>query len=146
MVQVESGFRSPEHIETALTDGKADLVNLVRAQIAEPDYVRKLKSGALDKIRPCLGCNQKCIGRRAQDKWISCVVNLSTGREWTRAPSIKRTSDVRKKIIIVGAGPAGLSLAAQLGHTGNEVQVFERACHPGGLPALYGKPVGKARW
>lgn len=145
LVQVESGFRDPGHVETALASDQADLVSLVRAQIAEPNYVAKLKANAPGRIRPCLGCNQKCIGRRARDKWISCVVNPSTGREWQMTSSTN-VAERKKKVTIVGAGPAGLTLAALLSQKGNNVALFDRADHLGGLAATFGQSTAKARW
>lgn len=146
IVQAESGFRDPEHVEAALAQGLTDLVSLVRAQIADPDYITKLRSGASDGIRPCLGCNQKCIGRRARDKWISCVVNPAAGREWSVMPTMAPRTQSNAKVIIVGAGPAGLALAGQLGQTGHSVEVFDQSEFAGGLPAIFGKYPRNYRW
>jgi len=146
LVQAESGFRSPQDVEETIRSGQADLVSLVRAQIAEPDYVEKLRQNQPDSIRPCLGCNQKCIGRRSRDRWISCVVNPGAGREFQLKN--RRTADRRiaRKVAVIGGGPAGLVLAGQLGKRGAEVELFERSSQIGGLPMLYGKSRFQSSW
>ena len=81
-VQAESHIRTPEAAEAVLAAGHADMVSIVRGQIADPHLVAKARAGRADEVRPCISCNQLCWGRRSRDYWISCLVNPSAGREW----------------------------------------------------------------
>ena len=82
LVQAESHIRTPEAAEAVLAAGHADMVSIVRGQIADPHLVAKARAGRADEVRPCISCNQLCWGRRSRDYWISCLVNPSAGREW----------------------------------------------------------------
>ena len=81
LVTSESHIRTPDNANTLLGAGEADLVSLVRGQIADPHLVAKAEAGRAEDIRGCLSCNQQCWGRRSRDYWISCLVNPSAGRE-----------------------------------------------------------------
>ena len=81
-VQAESHIRTPENAEKVIGEGMADMVSLVRAQIADPHLANKARDGRQVEIRPCISCNQMCWARRHRDYWISCLVNPSAGREW----------------------------------------------------------------
>ena len=76
-VQAESGIRTPENAEGVLSAGEADLVSIVRGQIADPHWARKVSEARSEDIRSCISCNQMCWGRRSRDYWISCLVNPS---------------------------------------------------------------------
>ena len=82
LVQAESHIRTPAAAEEVLAAGHADMVSIVRGQIADPHMVAKARAGRADEVRPCISCNQLCWGRRSRDYWISCLVNPSAGREW----------------------------------------------------------------
>ena len=82
LVQAESHIRTPAAAEAVLAAGHADMVSIVRGQIADPHLVAKARAGRADEVRPCISCNQLCWGRRSRDYWISCLVNPSAGREW----------------------------------------------------------------
>ena len=82
VVQAESHIRTPAAAEAVLAAGHADMVSIVRGQIADPHMVAKARAGRADEVRPCISCNQLCWGRRSRDYWISCLVNPSAGREW----------------------------------------------------------------
>ena len=75
LVTMESHVRTPENAEAVLSADQADLVSIVRGQIADPHLANKAKEGRPEDIRPCLSCNQMCWGRRYRDYWISCLVN-----------------------------------------------------------------------
>ena len=81
VVQAESHIRTPAGAEEVLAAGHADMVSIVRGQIADPHLVAKARTGREDEVRPCISCNQLCWGRRSRDYWISCLVNPSAGRE-----------------------------------------------------------------
>ena len=80
-MQAESHIRTPEAAEAVLAAGQADMVSIVRGQIADPHLVAKARADRADEVRPCISCNQLCWGRRSRDYWISCLVNPSAGRE-----------------------------------------------------------------
>ncbi|MCH7796627.1 MAG: oxidoreductase, partial [Proteobacteria bacterium] len=79
-VQAESHIRTPENADTVIAAGQADMVSIVRGQIADPQLANKAMAGRPEDIRPCISCNQLCWGRRDRDYWISCLVNPSAGR------------------------------------------------------------------
>ncbi|MCH8926252.1 MAG: oxidoreductase, partial [Proteobacteria bacterium] len=78
-VQAESHIRTPENADTVIASGQADMVSIVRGQIADPHLANKAMAGRPEDIRPCISCNQLCWGRRDRDYWISCLVNPSAG-------------------------------------------------------------------
>ena len=78
LVQAESHIRTPAAAEAVLAAGHADMVSIVRGQIADPHLVAKARAGRADEVRPCISCNQLCWGRRSRDYWISCLVNPPT--------------------------------------------------------------------
>ena len=80
-VQAESHVRTPENADAVIASGQADMVSIVRGQIADPYLVEKALTGRDDQVRGCISCNQMCWGRRYRDYWISCLVNPSVGRE-----------------------------------------------------------------
>ena len=78
-VQSESHIRTPENADDVIGSGQADMVSIVRGQIADPHMANKARAGRAEDVRPCLSCNQMCWGRRSRDYWISCLVNPSAG-------------------------------------------------------------------
>ncbi|WP_299860179.1 FAD-dependent oxidoreductase [uncultured Hoeflea sp.] len=138
LVTAESHIRTPENAETVLGEGQADLVSIVRGQIADPHLANKARENRPEDIRGCLSCNQMCWGRRSRDYWISCVVNPSVGREadWNGdrfTPAIKR-----KSVLVVGGGPAGLEAARVAAERGHRVVLAEASSHLGGAFRLAG--------
>jgi len=92
--------------------------------------VRKIIENREDDIRPCVGANY-CLDRIYQGGMAFCIHNAATGREQTM-PHVVKKADVRKKVVIVGAGPAGLEAARVAAERGHEVVIFEAANDPGG--------------
>ncbi len=80
-ITMEARVKNPVNAEKVLSEGKSDLVSIVRGQIADPHLANKAKAGRAEDIRPCISCNQLCIGRRMRDYHISCLVNPSVSRE-----------------------------------------------------------------
>ncbi|MCG5477828.1 NADH:flavin oxidoreductase [Sinorhizobium alkalisoli] len=114
----------------AIASGKVDMVGMTRAHMTDPHIVRKIIEKREDDIRPCVGANY-CLDRIYQRGAAYCIHNAATGRELTMPHTIAK-ADRRKKVVIVGAGPAGLEAARVAGERGHDVVVFEAANDPGG--------------
>lgn len=114
----------------AIASGKVDMVGMTRAHITDPHIVRKIIEKREDEIRPCVGANY-CLDRIYQGGSAYCIHNAATGRELSM-PQIIKAAETRKKVVIVGSGPAGMEAARVAGERGHEVVVFEAAPHPGG--------------
>ena len=138
LVQAESHIRTPEAAEAVLAAGSADLVSIVRGQIADPYLVAKARDDRAGEVRPCISCNQLCWGRRSRDYWISCLVNPSAGREveWGGEPF--QPAAVPRRVLVVGGGPAGLEVARVAAARGHQVTLAERTHRLGGQFRLAG--------
>ncbi|MDA0218037.1 MAG: FAD-dependent oxidoreductase [Proteobacteria bacterium] len=136
-VQAESHVRTPANAEQVIADGMADMVSIVRGQIADPHMANKAREGRAEDVRPCISCNQMCWGRRARDYWISCLVNPSAGREWEWGGDGGVTAAKRpKRVLVVGGGPAGLEAARIAAERGHRVTLAEKSQRLGGQFAL----------
>lgn len=114
----------------AIESGKLDMVGMTRAHMADPHIMRKIVAGQEDAIRPCVGANF-CLDRIYQGGEAHCIHNAATGRELQMPHEILR-APVRRKVVVVGAGPAGLEAARVAAARGHEVVLFEAASSPGG--------------
>jgi 2,4-dienoyl-CoA reductase-like NADH-dependent reductase (Old Yellow Enzyme family) len=139
LVQAESHIRTPEAAEAVLAAGHADMVSIVRGQIADPHLVRKAREGRGDDVRPCISCNQLCWGRRSRDYWISCLINPSAGREHIWGGDRFVLAEHPRTVLVVGAGPAGLEAARVCAERGHEVIVAEAGSQIGGQYRLAGR-------
>lgn len=138
VITSEAGVRTPENAETILSAGEADLVSIVRGQIADPHLARKVTEGRVEDIRGCISCNQMCWGRRSRDYWISCLINPSAGREWEWGGDRFTPAEVPKSVLVVGAGPAGLEAARAAAERGHSVEIVEASGQIGGQFRLAG--------
>lgn len=118
----------------AIAEGKLDLVGMTRAHMADPHLVRKLIEGREEQVRPCVGANY-CLDRIYQGGAAFCIHNPSTGREEQQPHLIQRANETRR-VVIVGAGPAGLEAARVSAERGHQVILLEAANNAGGQVAL----------
>ncbi len=128
-------FKDPLQAERALSEGLCDLVGVVRGQIADPDFVRKAKAGFTDDTRLCLSCNQECVGRMGLNRWLGCIENPRTGRE-SLGVGTPQPVTVGRKVLVVGAGPAGMQAAIAAARNGHHVTVCEQESAAGGQVRL----------
>lgn len=139
------GNMTPETGEAIIEKGDADFIAIGRGLIADPDIPNKARTGHVADIRPCIRCNEYCVGRMFRHKSISCSVNPCVGKE--AAFSIKK-SDNPKKVLIIGGGPAGMEAARIAKLRGHEVTLLEKKNTLGGVfnaaaAPPFKKPIGK---
>jgi 2,4-dienoyl-CoA reductase-like NADH-dependent reductase (Old Yellow Enzyme family)/thioredoxin reductase len=118
----------------AIASGKLDMVGMTRAHMADPHIVRKIMIGREDTIRPCVGGNF-CLDRIYAGGEAYCIHNPATGRELTM-PHTLSPAPLKRKVVVVGAGPAGLEAARVASERGHQVLVLEAAAKPGGQVRL----------
>ncbi len=139
-VVVAGRIHDPLVAETILDEGKADLIAMGRALIADPDLPRKAKEGHFEDIIPCIACNQGCLNGLFKLLRLTCLLNPTVGREneMKLAPAEKR-----KKVLVAGGGPAGLEAARVAAQRGHEVILYERSSKLGGQFNLAAVPPRK---
>ncbi len=119
----------PELAEKAIEQNKTDVVMLGRGLLADPYWPRKVMEGKTEKIRPCLGCHDGCLGRLALGRPISCAVNPSCGREKEYA---FHPATVTKSVMVIGGGIAGMEAARVAALRGHRVTLYEKTDKLGG--------------
>src|SRR4051794_24663149 len=124
----------------AVAEGHVDMVAMTRAHIADPHLVRKLSEGRADDIRQCVGAGY-CIDRIYVGGDALCIQNAATGREASMPHEIRK-ADVRRRVVVIGAGPGGLEAARVCAERGHAVVLFERSAQAGGQIGL----AAKAGW
>ncbi len=159
-------FKDPLQAERALAEGHADLIGVVRGQIADPDFAVKARAGRAEDIRLCLSCNQECVGRMGLNRWLGCIENPDTGREaapvgpprsraaLTLATGAQNTAadataaapngrnanghgaPAVPHLVVAGGGPAGLQAAVSGAQRGWRVTLLERQSQLGGQVRL----------
>jgi len=137
-VQCEAHVRTPENANYVVASGQADMVSIVRGQIADPHLANKAKAGRAEDVRPCLSCNQMCWGRRYRDYWISCLINPSARREFEWGGDRFTQADKPKSILIIGGGVAGMEAARVAAERGHKVTLAEASDKLGGQFRLAG--------
>lgn len=128
-VMASNRINDPLAAETVLALGRADLIGAGRALVADPDWCRKAQEGRAEDIRHCVACNQGCLAKTFFGKPIECLVNAEAGQEY-RFKDRKPGSP--KRIVVVGAGPAGCEFAIRATQLGHRVTVWEKQLRIGG--------------
>jgi 2,4-dienoyl-CoA reductase (NADPH2) len=124
--------KDPIQAERVLSEGHADLVGVVRAQIADPEFARKARENRPDDIRLCLSCNQECVGRMGLNRWLGCIETPATGREKALGAGTLKPAEKPRRITVVGGGPAGLKAATVAARRGHKVTLLEKSERLGG--------------
>lgn len=150
-------IKDPVHAEQIIADGQADMVALGRSFLADPHYPEKARTGRIDEIRPCVGCCLGCIHAVLAKEPGGCVVNPDVGREYLLTsggtaegaagepagspgrPPVKPSV----RILVAGAGPAGLAAARECALAGHDVVICEQGPGPGGLLGLAASAPGR---
>jgi len=140
-------FTSPDLMARMVREGVLDFVGSARPSIADPFLPVKIQEGRYDEIRECIGCNI-CVSGDATITPIRCTQNPTMGEEWRRGwhPETFRPATAPAKILVVGAGPAGLEAAMALGHRGYEVVLAEATRSLGGRVEREARLPGLAAW
>ncbi|MFM8746472.1 MAG: FAD-dependent oxidoreductase [Aestuariivirga sp.] len=137
-VQCEAHIRTPENANYVVASSQADMVSIVRGQIADPHLANKAAEGRSEDVRPCLSCNQMCWGRRYRDYWISCLINPSVGREFEWGGDRFIAAGKPRKVLVIGGGVAGLEAARVAAERGHGVTLAEASDRLGGQFRLAG--------
>lgn len=133
-------INTPEIAEQLLADGAADMVSLARPLLADPDFVAKAKAEQADAINTCIGCNQACLDHTFNLQITSCLVNPRACHETELVLAPTRT---KKRVAVVGAGPAGLAFAVSAAERGHDVTLIDAASEIGGQLNVARKVPGK---
>jgi 2-enoate reductase len=140
---------NPDLAVEAIRAGKTDLIGLARPLLADPYLPQKVRAGRVDRIRPCLSCQEGCMGRLAAYGQVSCAVNPACGREadYKLSPAL-----VRKHVMVVGGGVAGMEAARVAALRGHVVALYEKSDRlggvviPGGVPDFKDDEHALIRW
>jgi hypothetical protein len=141
---ISGRFRTLEEGEQVLREGGFELVGFVRALIADPELVRKTKAGKAEEVRPCIACNQGCIGGVIRGTGLKCAVNAAVGFEGTLAEDLIVRTKAPKKVVVVGGGPGGMEAARIAATIGHKVVLMEASARLGGAALAAAKPQTQA--
>ncbi len=140
---------NPDLALECIENGVCDIVSLGRPTLADPDIVKKIRTGRLSEIRPCISCQEGCMGRIQHYSMLNCAVNAQAGRE--RAAKLNPVAK-KKKVLVIGGGPAGCEAARVLAERGHEPVLYEAKgalggnLLPGGAPSFKEDDLALAKW
>lgn len=137
------GIKDPALAEEILATGKADMVAMTRAQIADPEFANKVRTGREDEVYHCIRGNQGCISRVFKGMPITCTVNPAAGRERRFGEGTLEPADSPARWLVCGGGPAGMKAAETLARRGHEVTLLERQEELGGQVNLILRTPGR---
>jgi len=140
-------IQDPIQAEEILASNQADMVSMVRPIIADPQLPNKAKEGRLDEIAKCIGCNEACWGAiyfsRMLARGISCTMNPTIGKEGEPGWGEIEPAVVRKRVMIIGGGPAGLEAARVAAARGHQVSLYDKGSELGGQTLIAAKAPGR---
>ena len=143
-VRAVGRINEPLDAAQVLHDGQADMVAMTRQQIADPETVNKMRAGRSAEIRRCIGCNQGCIDRLFDVTHSSCVHNPAAGYERELGLGTLLQATFRRRVVVIGAGPAGMKAAEIAARQGHEVILVERRGRTGGQLRIAAKVKGRS--
>jgi len=136
-------IKTPTHAERILADGQADMIGMGRSTLCDPELPKKAMTGHGEDIRFCISCNQGCLARVQMGLAIECVLNPAAGKEAQYGNAKITPAAKRKKVLVVGGGPAGLKAAEIAAQRGHKVTLLERAAELGGQILLASRLPGR---
>ena len=136
-------INDPMMAEKVLANGQADMVGMCRALICDPFLPKKAQEARLGDIRYCIGDNQNCIGRIGMNKTLGCIQNPAVGLEKQWGEGTAKPAPVKKKVMIVGAGPGGMWAAKMAGRRGHQVDLYDKNDQLGGQVLIAMKGAGR---
>ena len=122
-------INTPEIAEHILESNQADMVSMARPLLADPDFVNKAEQGQSERINTCIACNQACLDHVFENKRASCLVNP---RACYEQELVMKPADKKKRLAVIGAGPAGLAFACNAAERGHQVDLYDKAAEIGG--------------
>ena len=139
----------PVQAEQILANNQADMVSMVRAIIADPEFANKAREGRVDEIRKCIGCNEGCWRRGTTDQTIgvlsgiTCTMNPVVGLEGQPGWGELEPATVKKRVMVIGGGPAGLETARVAALRGHQVSLYDKGSELGGQTLIADKAPGR---
>ena len=141
---VAGRVNQPQLAREIVDSGKADMVGMVRAMIADPEFVNKLAADKAEQIRACVGCNQACVGHRLAHFPVSCIQHPVSGRELKLTQPAPAPPD--QTVLVIGGGPGGMKAAVVAAERGYRVQLHEQSAQLGGQVRLAESLPGRAEF
>jgi mycofactocin system FadH/OYE family oxidoreductase 2 len=136
-------INDPVLAERVLAHGQADIIGMVRAQLCDPDFARKAREGRLEQIRYCIADNQNCYGRVGLNKPLGCIQNPAVGFEDREGEERLVPAHRKKRVMVIGGGPAGMWAAKIAALRGHEVTLYEKEEQLGGQVLIAMRGAGR---